>query len=287
MKASIPAYSLSEIVKPVLENQSKKLEYFVASFVSPMQLSVFPHRASYYGIAVCTKGSAQLFADLEIYTLLPNSLIVMGPETIRSWKEQSVDYAEEILFFTESFFLKNMDYFAFFRNNVAKVTMLDKDSVYIFNKLFNAIKEISESSSLRKDAIARNYIDIVLNHVADLYDKHYAIGSAMVNSQNKMVSDFKKLLIEKHLEIRTVNGYADLLNVTAKHLSETIKEVTGRTASEWIHNILILEAKVRLKQSTASIARIAEELNFSDASLFGKYFRRYTGYSPAAYRKGN
>lgn len=287
MKASIPAYSLSEIVKPVLENQSKKLEYFLASFVSPMQLSVFPHRASYYGIAVCTKGSAQLFADLEIYTLLPNSLIVMGPETIRSWKEQSVDYAEEILFFTESFFLKNMDYFAFFRNNVAKVTMLDNDSVYIFNKLFNAIKEISQSSSLRKDAIARNYIDIVLNHVADLYDKYYAIGSAMVNSQNKMVSDFKKLLIEKHLEIRTVNGYADLLNVTAKHLSETIKEVTGRTASEWIHNILILEAKVRLKQSMASIARIAEELNFSDASLFGKYFRRYTGYSPAAYRKGN
>ncbi|MNL39095.1 HTH-type transcriptional activator Btr [compost metagenome] len=130
------------------------------------------------------------------------------------------------------------------------------------------------------------YIDILLNHIADLYDEYCLDNGADHAAPARMVSDFKKLLIEKHLELRSVNGYADLLNVSAKHLSQTVKDYTGKTAGEWIHRILILEAKVRLKQTSLTIAQIAGELNFNDPSLFGKYFRRYAGCSPAVYRKG-
>lgn len=291
MKASIPEFSLLEIVKSALHVQDENIDYFVASFASPMQLTTFPQRASYFGVAVCTQGNAKLLADLESYSLLPGSLIVMGPQTIRSWRDQSADYAEETLFFTESFFsahsghINPLGVFSFFQDNATKVIKLDKTDKNIICDNLQTIKNTSTTSSLRKDEMVRSYINITLNHVADLYDKYDPNRLAKVNSQFNMVGEFKKLLIEKHLELRTVNGYADLLNVTPKHLSETIKEATGKTAREWIHDILILEAKVRLKQTSLSVTVIAESLNFSDPSLFGKYFRRYTGHSPLAYRK--
>ena len=256
-----------------------------------MQLSAFPHRAAYFGLAICTKGSATLLADLEAYTLLPGSLIVMEPEVIRSWNGQSTDYAEEILFFTESFFWESSTHFhsfkgfGFFQKKRPKVISLDSGDRHSIYQLMQTIKKTRLSASNRKDEMARSYINILLHQVADLYDKHEPVQLGVLRSQTEMVNTFKQLLIERHLQLRSVNGYADLMNVTAKHLSETIKANTGKTASEWIHDILILEAKVRLKQTTLSVASIAEALNFSDASLFGKYFKRYAGCTPAAYRK--
>lgn len=290
-KTAIPALSLSDIVKPVLGADQKQDDYFVASFASPMQLSAFPHRAAYFGIAICTKGSAVLLANLESYTLLPGSLIVMEPEAIRSWSVQSHDYEEEILFFTESFFQEHLGHFnrlndfVFFQSHLPKAVELNNDERTDIYQFMQTIKKAGSSSSSRKDKMVASYIYILLNQVADLYDKYAPIQTSHRNSQTAMVHAFKKLLVEKHLQLRSVNGYADLMNVSAKHLSETIKANTGRTAREWIHDILILEAKVRLKQTTLTVASIAESLNFGDASLFGKYFRRYVGCSPATYRK--
>ncbi len=291
-KLSVPAFSLLEIVKSELNDQQKiQLDYFAASFSSPMQLSKFPHRAAYFGIAVCTSGSATLFANLEQYNLLPGSLIVMEPDVIRNWTAQSADYAEEVLFFTAPFLLETTKYlnliegFRFFRQETPKVIQINGQETSLISELLQKIKSLSNSASNRKDQIIRSYINIVLDHVGDLYDQYDHSEFAQPNVQVALVVRFKQLLIEKHLNLRTVNGYAELLNITPKHLSETIKDITGKTAREWIHHIILLEAKAKLKQTSLNIAQIADSLNFSDSSLFGKYFKRYAGYSPASYRK--
>ncbi|QNK64071.1 AraC family transcriptional regulator [Pedobacter sp. PAMC26386] len=291
MKPLIPELSLSEIVKSVLDNQEKKLDYYLASFSSPMQLSTTPHRASYFGLALCTKGTAHLLASLEDYPLLTGSLIVMGPTIIRTWKDQSTDYAEESLFFTIPLFFETrvnsspFKEFTFFGNETPNVIQLDIDDANLISKLLQDIKDIIGTPTLRKDEIVKSYINIILNQVADLYDKYCPKSLTEPDTQTKMVNQFKKSLIENYLHIRSVNGYANLLNITPKHLSQTIKANTGKTAREWIHDILILEAKVRLKQTSLSINQISDSLKFSDPSLFGKYFKRYAGFSPAVYRK--
>lgn len=291
-KSTIPEFSLPEAVKLAAPNHAPGIDYSVTSFSSTVKLEESPSRAAYFGIALCTKGTVELIADLEQYQLVPGVLIVMGPEVIRTWKGQSADYEEEALFFTERFFLETatdiLDFksLRFFQAEASKVISLREADSNLVKKVLSDIKTIIEMQTQRKDAIVRSYINILLNQVADLYDEYYPDGAGELATPAKMVSRFKKLLIEKHLHLRSVNGYADLLNVSAKHLSETVKEYTGKTASDWIHNILILEAKVRLKQTSLTIAQIANELNFNDASLFGKYFKRYAGCSPAVYRKG-
>ena len=291
MGSIVPEFSLLEIVKSQLNNQEMEVDYYVASFSSPMQLSKFPHRASYFGIAVCTRGSATLFANLEHYDLSPGSLIAMEPEVIRSWKAQSADYAEEVLFFTMPFFMEttsNLNLFKgfrFFQSETPKAVQLNLNEANLINGLLQEVKNLIDLPSNRKDEMVRSYINILLNQVADLYDKYNHAEFVKSTTQERIVVCFKQLLTQKYLQLRTVNGYADLLNITPKHLSQTIKETTGRTAREWIHEILILEAKVRLTQTSLSIAQIADALNFSDASLFGKYFKRYAGYAPLSYRK--
>jgi len=49
--------------------------------------------------------------------------------------------------------------------------------------------------------------------------------------------------------------------------------------------LLISEAKSLLKQKELTIQQIAEMLNFSDTSSFGKFFKRNSGVSPKKFRQ--
>ncbi|MCD8264357.1 MAG: helix-turn-helix domain-containing protein [Tannerellaceae bacterium] len=63
-----------------------------------------------------------------------------------------------------------------------------------------------------------------------------------------------------------------------------IKENSGRTATEWINNRIILEAKTLLYSTSMTIQQISDELSFSSQSSFGKYFKRAVGVSPKEFR---
>ncbi len=78
--------------------------------------------------------------------------------------------------------------------------------------------------------------------------------------------------------------YAGKLFVTPKHLSAVLKEVSDKTAGEWIDQRVILEAKVLLRSTGLNIQEISAMLNFANQSFFGKYFRHLTGMSPRDYR---
>ena len=95
---------------------------------------------------------------------------------------------------------------------------------------------------------------------------------------------FMELLTQYHKQERSMGFYAERLHITPKYLSSVIKEVSGKSAAEWIDQYVILEAKALLRYSGLSIQEIAYELNFSTQSFFGKYFKHHTGISPSAYK---
>lgn len=78
--------------------------------------------------------------------------------------------------------------------------------------------------------------------------------------------------------------FARRLNFTPNYLSSRVKEYSGRTATEWIEESVILEAKTMLKHTDLTIQEIAYKLNFPTQTFFGKYFKRITGLSPKQYR---
>lgn len=79
--------------------------------------------------------------------------------------------------------------------------------------------------------------------------------------------------------------YARRLNVSAAHLTRMVKEVTGKTASEWIADSLTNEIKFLLHHPGTSIQAIASEVCFSDQAALSKFFKKKTGMTPGEYRR--
>lgn len=102
---------------------------------------------------------------------------------------------------------------------------------------------------------------------------------------NKRLSEkFLSLVKQNFKEERFLEYYARELMVSPKHLSRTVKEVTGFTAVDWIDRFVLLEAKVLLKSTNLTIQQISDELNFTSQSFFGKYFKKHVGMSPKDFR---
>ena len=78
--------------------------------------------------------------------------------------------------------------------------------------------------------------------------------------------------------------YADQLCLSPKYLSKLIKEVSGKSAPEWINAYVMLEDKHLLKYTDISIKEIVFKLNFSNQTVFYKYFKAHTGMTPTEYR---
>ena len=79
--------------------------------------------------------------------------------------------------------------------------------------------------------------------------------------------------------------YANSLFVTPKHLISVIKNSTGKTPGSLIDEAILNEAKQNLVNTTLSIAKIADRLQFADNASFSKFFKRNTELSPSQYRK--
>ena len=68
------------------------------------------------------------------------------------------------------------------------------------------------------------------------------------------------------------------------HLLERVQVKTGRSVSDIIADMIIMDAKSQLMATDLTIQEISYSLNFPNVSFFGKYFKRYVGVSPQKFR---
>lgn len=95
---------------------------------------------------------------------------------------------------------------------------------------------------------------------------------------------FMDLVGTHHTEERSIKFYASKLCISPKYLSTVVKHVCGKTPSALIKEKVMDEIKYRLCCTQETIKEIAYNLNFPNASFFGKYFKAEADISPAAYR---
>lgn len=95
---------------------------------------------------------------------------------------------------------------------------------------------------------------------------------------------FMRLLPKHYVDHHDLKFYASQLHVTTTHLSRVVRQMTGRTVTDYINQMLIMEATWMLQSTDLSIADIAERLHFSDQSSFGRFFTRMKGIPPKSYR---
>jgi len=249
-----------------------------------------PYRAESYAIAYVKEGSINLQVGLTNHFIEAPALISLSPTMIRSFRKSTEVMKMDIVFFKDSFLLEGqnnlfflMEY-DFFENSEQSVISLAGDLLFKVKTIFELIRISQLSSGNHITVISRSYI-MVLIYEMDFYQRNSASCDHNPDQIYPVFARFKKLLAKNYMNERKLDFYASQLNITPKYLSAVIKKHTGKSASEWIGESVTLEAKVLLQNLTLTVAQISNQLNFSDQSIFGKFFRVHTGLTPVQYRK--
>ncbi|MDZ7899203.1 MAG: helix-turn-helix transcriptional regulator [Arcicella sp.] len=104
------------------------------------------------------------------------------------------------------------------------------------------------------------------------------------NAASLITEEFKKALSVHILSKNKITDYAELLNVSPNHLNKCVKNTVGKSAHDLLNEMLLLEAKVLLKQTNLNITEIAFKIGKSEISDFTRFFKAQTGISPSEYR---
>lgn len=105
------------------------------------------------------------------------------------------------------------------------------------------------------------------------------------NAALRVTEKYKNLLSQHIYKTNKVADYASMLAITPDHLNKCVKVTIGRTSQELLADMIILEAKVLLKQTNLSISEIAFRFSETNPSDFTRFFKGKTGASPKEFRK--
>ncbi|WP_187263583.1 helix-turn-helix domain-containing protein [Pontibacter beigongshangensis] len=265
-------------------------QWYYMSHLGDACAAMDSHRTSAYAICLLSKGEIQVESDLFVQKAQAPAIFTIAPSAIRKFTDLGTSYDARIFFFRKEVFLKGqadvhyLDKFDFFEKTGQQVVALDSDQYQKFKTYFDLVHEKILDTAPHTSDIIRSLIYIVLHELEDVHQSRSPDPAPPVDRGNHILSQFKALLSEHFIQERQVSFYADKIHLTPKYFSTVIREVSGKTAGEWINEMLLLESKVRLQNKKQTIAQIAYDLNFSDPSHFGKFFKKHAGINPLEYR---
>ena len=102
--------------------------------------------------------------------------------------------------------------------------------------------------------------------------------------RRRLVDQFMRLVEQSDGRLRRVDELASQLNITPKYLSTILKETMNRRPSAIIQLFTMKAIERRLRFTDMTMQAIAIDLNFPNASFFGKYFKERAGMTPLEYR---
>jgi AraC family transcriptional activator of pobA len=246
------------------------------------------HRHSYYELLFFTSGAGKHMIDFDIHEIKPQSLHFVAAGQVHAMSRSNDTKGYVIAFSKEFLFLNATDIsvlneFPAFNKTAHPILSLNDELFAETEDLVKSMEREYNSANPYKDKMLGAFICILLLKCRGAM--HITGSEKNDAASEKVLQRFNDLLEDKFIELHKVNEYADLMNVSPNHLSETIKKITGKTAGDMIQNRLILEAKRLLLHSAITAKEIAYHLNFNDPSYFSRFFKTNTGLAPEEFRK--
>jgi len=245
-----------------------------------------PHRKDYYFFVLVRQGSSRHWIDMTPYTLKPDTFYFTVPNQVQL-KEESEPLTGILVAFTEEFLalegnssLKQLPIIQN-KHNGHDLSLTPADVVFIEDLLEKMYAEYLSKSNWQRGMMTA-YVQLLMIYLSRLYTEQYS--SATQTTDRLMLKKYLSKIEESYTQTHEVTAYADMLNISAGHLSEVVKVQSGKPAIAHIHERLILEAKRLLFHTEHSIKEIAFQLGFEDASYFNRFFKRLVKHTPVEYR---
>ena len=105
-----------------------------------------------------------------------------------------------------------------------------------------------------------------------------------LEDKEKAFLQFRDLITRHFREERSVQFYAEKLNISTRHLNSVCQRATGQNAKSLIDRYTIVELQVALMYTHKTFQELVGEYHFPDQSYLNRYFKRHTDYSLSEFR---
>jgi AraC family transcriptional regulator, transcriptional activator of pobA len=283
----IPVYSLQNFRKTGEKNLLLSVEVFDAN--RHFQVT-YPHRHDFYEVLYLSNGSGFHIIDSNKYEIKPPCIFFLSPGQAHRL-ELSSDIDGFIFLFTAEFYLVNQNnknkllefpfFFSVSQNNPPLLIQEKSDDDFLRMLLQKGLNEFGKEDASHETIHA--ILELLLLTCNDLYPEE--LISVQKGKGQIFVKNFLKLIEENYQKNLSITEYAKMLAVSPNHLTQLVKQITGKTSLELLQEKLIVETKRLLIHTNLTVSEISDMMNFDDQSYFTKYFKNKTGITPLQYRK--
>ena len=247
----------------------------------------YSHQDDYYIIGMVDKGTGYGFIDFKEIAISQGEVFLIQPKQVHRFISSKDVECRMLL--ADSSYVGNeekriFDKFRLFGSSVKVDERQMGELKQLFAMLANRINHITDEqakSTVRR--LTETYIGIVAESIRES-------GLQQVKHSHRhieIVLSFLHLLAEHLSTSRSPSYYASQLNISPVYLNEVVKEVTGMSATFYIRNELILQAKRLLVHTGLSIKEISDRLGIEDSAYFSRIFTQTVGISPSTFRQRN
>lgn len=250
-----------------------------------------PLRSAFYRVGLTIRGHCDVQLGLEHYRHQAGTVNCTIPNQLFSKSNISEDAFGYYILFNPGFLdglipdSRIPDEFPFFSYAGVPFFQLEPAVVSQVEGLILRINDELQWNKPGNEKAIQLYVYLILLELKRSYVQQQLGDYTGIPETTALLIKFKKLVNQHYLEMQQVADYAGLLHVTPNHLNRTVKETSGKTASDHIAEMIIQEAKALLKYTALSVAEIAYRLQFSEPSSFSRFFKKEIDQTPLAFRE--
>ena len=227
------------------------------------------------GAFLCTSGNVELSLDNEVYSIEKGDIYVYMPATLVRLLKRSADAEGIMLAIDLDFMLPviqkavNVDCIFYFRNHPCLHLHHDQYA-YIYrlfqNLLVRMNLDIAISDNLQRqrlqEVLLKSMTQTLIYEFLNMYFTNESLMPMAQTKKDMIFQEFMLMLFYHYRQEREVAFYAQKQQLSTRYFSAIVKEKSGKSALQWIVQMVITEAKLLLETSELSIKEIAVKLNF-------------------------
>lgn len=248
-------------------------------------------RQFYYELVIDITATCSFIIENEKFTPQKNKIILIKPFQLQSPLDQKDTKTPSLdkgfIMFFKPELLKNiheLEQLPIFDKRIVTSFSFTDNEMKFFEALANEIySEYRTYNGIMSKKIIRNYLEIIFYKLQQISLTSIEVGYN--NASKRIYYDFLHAVNQNFQRLTTVKEYAQLLNVTPRHLSEAIKAESNIHALAIINQTRLSHSKILLQQTNKTINEIAHDLKFFDANNFSTYFKKHTKTTPLQFRK--
>ena len=243
-------------------------------------------------IVICTEGIAQFDYDGQQIRLHKDDLFLyMSHSVVTNFMSSSEFNCRQIWFSRGELWninkygevsLSDLPYLK--RHPIMHLT---DDDVKLLDDYFQLLcRRMRDPSPVLYSNIVRSLVSAMMLEILSMKRRQEPENTVTTGvHRQRLANEFMRLVEKSDGRIRKVDDFANQLNITPKYLSTLLKETMNRRPSEMIHFYTLKAIEHRLRYTDMTMQEIANDLNFPNASFFGKYFKEHAGMTPLDFRK--